>query len=774
VELELGLAYAAANQIPQGATELQKSLLAAGQYDHALTGMSLLELGRLALEQGKFEAAITYFHEATISGIHFERYDVVEEAFRLAAEAHLLSRKPGVYPPLTAAVNSPIMRRSRVLQVSLLASLAEHLCSAGDTSGAAAALAQARNAMVRREMSQGAAGSRVNYQAARLALHGGDAKAAGSSLASALTYQRASCKRLFQIGLVDGLYLSGAVTERVADQLYSDALREPTPIDWTLDPLDTLAMISTPHPLPYEHWFELALGRKEQEKALNIAERIRRHRFLTTQPLGGRLIALRWQLEGPPETLSPAAMLQRQDLLVKYSKSAELSRRAAEIKVQLQALPVAPRQDSQLKEQTNLLSELAKVSVAQESLLQLIALERVPSEFAFPPLRDTKQIQRELPDGTLVFYYFATSQNVHAFALTADRYGAFTVAQPAKVKADVAEMLRQMGNHDRTQPVDAEDLKANGWVAPAERLMSQLTNNTQQADWAKYRELVVVPDGVLWYLPFEALPVPGEDAKRPLLLTLPMRYSPTLGLAMADRWGNRPLARTAVVSSKLLPRDEDSFAAAASETITAALPGSVVINGDWRGSSAVFSTAFDRLIVLRDHEEADKFPFGWSPFLLDAGKPGSTLGEWMQLPFGGVDQIILPGVHTPAEYALKRGGTGDEIFLASCGLMASGCRTILMSRWRVGGQSTVELMREFAQELPHVPAANAWRRSVQLTSSRVLDPSLEGRLKSSGGRTLTADHPFFWSGYMLIDAGGAPTSEEKEDAQESLSKPARP
>ena len=39
-----------------------------------------VELGRLAFEQGKYDAAITYFHEATISAAFFERYDVMEEA----------------------------------------------------------------------------------------------------------------------------------------------------------------------------------------------------------------------------------------------------------------------------------------------------------------------------------------------------------------------------------------------------------------------------------------------------------------------------------------------------------------------------------------------------------------------------------------------------------------------------------------------------------------------------------------------------------------------
>ena len=51
----------------------------------------------------------------------------------------------------------------------------------------------------------------------------------------------------------------------------------------------------------------------------------------------------------------------------------------------------------------------------------------------------------------------------------------------------------------------------------------------------------------------------------------------------------------------------------------------------------------------------------------------------------GVDQVVLPGFHTPAETGLKRTATGEEMFQAVCGLMASGCRTVVLSRSRIRG-----------------------------------------------------------------------------------------
>jgi CHAT domain-containing protein len=754
VELELGLAYASANKIPQAASELSKSLLAGGQYDHPLTCVGLLELGKLAFEQGKYDSAITFFHEATISAVYFNRYEVMEEGFRLGALAHTVSGQKGIYPPLVPAAAAS--KRVPMVQTSILAALAEQLCSAGDLSDAASTIGQARGNLNRRDMALGAIGSRVNYQASRIALQSGDVRTGGSALATALTYQKGSSKRLFQIALADRLFTTGEVTERVADLLFTEVLREPLRTDWVLDPLDTLSIGLSAHPQPYEHWFELSLARKEQDKALNIGDRIRRHRYYATQPLGGRLLALRWVLEAPKEVLSDEALLQRQDLLVKYPKFAELSQQAKAVRDQLQALPLAPTEEADTKQQAALLAELGKLSAAQESILQVIALERVPSEFAFPPLRDTKDVQKQIPEGTLVFYYLATSRNVHAFAISNQRYGYFTVAQPAKVRADIGELLKSMGHHDRTQPLDAGDLKDEAWKTPADRLLGQLTNQTKPEEWAKYKELVIVPDSVLWYLPFEALPVKVGEATRPLISQVAIRYAPTLSLAMPDKRGLRPVPRTAIVSGKLLPRETDQAAAQERDQVAEAVPGAVILSEQPPATSSIFGATFDRLVVLADMEDPDRLPFGWSPLKLDAGKPGSTLSDWGLLPWAGVEQVVLPGFHTPAEYGLKKGGTGDEIFLSVCGLMASGSRTVLLSRWRVGGQSTANLMREFVQELPHEPAAAAWRRSVQLCSENLLDPAAEGRLKGSGTDGLKADHPFFWSGYLLVDTGLTP------------------
>ena len=128
---------------------------------------------------------------------------------------------------------------------------------------------------------------------------------------------------------------------------------------------------------------------------------------------------------------------------------------------------------------------------------------------------------------------------------------------------------------------------------------------------------------------------------------------------------------------------------------------------------------------------------------------------------------------------MRKGGTGEEVFLSVCGLMACGTRTVLLSRWRTGGDSSLQLVREFVQELPFSSAADAWQRSVQLGMERDIDVDREPRVKPGDlEASIKADHPFFWSGYLLVDTGGRPADEmaAKPDAKKPApaDKPAEP
>ncbi len=67
------------------------------------------------------------------------------------------------------------------------------------------------------------------------------------------------------------------------------------------------------------------MSKNEWDKAFNIADLSKRHRFFNALPLGGRLIATRWLFEAPAELLDKEALGQRQNLLVAYPEYPKLA-----------------------------------------------------------------------------------------------------------------------------------------------------------------------------------------------------------------------------------------------------------------------------------------------------------------------------------------------------------------------------------------------------------------------------------------------------------------
>jgi hypothetical protein len=257
-----------------------------------------------------------------------------------------------------------------------------------------------------------------------------------------------------------------------------------------------------------------------------------------------------------------------------------------------------------------------------------------------------------------------------------------------------------------------------------------------------------------------------------LISKVAIRFAPTVSLAMPDRRGPRPTAQTGVVMGRLFPRDDERMVEAAFTQLQDALPGAARLPNQLPAPSGTFAVVCPRLVVWSDLDDSDRGTYQWSPIPIDRGKPGSALVNWFPLPWGGPEQVLLPGFHTAAESSLKRGGDGDELFLACCALMANGARTILLSRWRTGGQTSYDLTREFAQELPHAPAAACWRRSVQLAIHSEIDPENEPRVDEfEAAKGLKAEPPFFWAGYLLVDTGANPNVAPPEAKAPPAEKP---
>ncbi len=477
IDVELGTALAAAGNTSAAVATLERSLVINGDMDHPLTGAALLQLGLLALDGGDFVRAGQYFREATFVTASFSAQPMgfsdpglLEEALRYGQLVHLMTNQPNVNPTLGPALTWVRNRGFAYLQGSLAVSLAENWALLGEKPAATTELGEARNLAGHGPMADSDLGARFNMVAALMGYQSGQLSAGEAPLHQALNYQQSGSLWMFQIRTVDNLYLSGVLNDRVAAQLYELLLRDPTPVDWAASPLESLSVLVNPHPTSYEHWFEATLqaAARMPELALEIADRTRRHRYLSSLPLGGRLLGLRWMLEGPKELLNDQVLLQRQELLTKFPHYSDLAEDEKKLFADLTAAPVVDDAADARREQARRLSEMASLGESQEAILREIAVRREPADLVFPPLRKTKDLQQALPEGHLLLAFFATSNdNLYGFLFSKDKYTTWTVTSPAAVNLHMIAMLRDMGNTDHNRQVSLQDLARTSWKKSA-------------------------------------------------------------------------------------------------------------------------------------------------------------------------------------------------------------------------------------------------------------------------------------------------------------------
>jgi hypothetical protein len=782
IDVQLGCAFAALGNDSQAKPLLEKSLITGGQYDHPMTSIALLELGRIALSGGDYNLSSRYFFESSVSAYNFYDPLVCEEALRRGALVHVLSNRPGTYAPLSRAADWAL-KDMRHLRVSLIASAAEIECLLDRPKAAQTMLDNARAVTARSDLPKSRIGARLSFAQALAAYQMGNVAGGDTAVNAALAFMQNGSVKLFQMYLADRSWQDRSLTARMTKDVFRFLLRDPTPADWADDPLESLSTLVFPHLQYFERWFDLAIENKDQDGrlALEITDLARRHRFLSQQELGGRLLNLRWLLESPLNSLSQQAALQRQTLLTQFPAYEKLSQESQSLREELNRMPLVPADTKAVKDQAAKFLDLDKVTRDQEMLLKVMAVRRSAADLLFPPARSMEDVQKQIPDGHVLLTFSIGSRSSYGFLMSNNKFGYWTLPAPQEVVKKLGVLLQGMGNYDESKVQTAADLASDSWRNLSRELLDNLTKDSQANLPYGFTELIIVPDHYTWYVPFDALCASPQGAPaKPLIEQIKIRYAPTIGLAIGDNRPRLESGRSLVAVGRLHVGDEDQVAEGAFAELLRALPQAEMLK--LRGlkmppAGVLLASLVDRLIIYADIAQPTTGPMQWSPLTGDKAGMGGTLSDWQRLPLDGPEQVAIPGFHTPCETGLKKlqlAEAGNDLFQATTGLMASGARTVLISRWRPAGRTSYDLVREFMQELPYVSAAQSWQRSVLLARQAQIAPESEPRVRLDGTAVPPrADHPFFWGGYLVVDTGTQPTpAATAEKAPDEGPKPA--
>jgi CHAT domain-containing protein len=296
---------------------------------------------------------------------------------------------------------------------------------------------------------------------------------------------------------------------------------------------------------------------------------------------------------------------------------------------------------------------------------------------------------------------------------------------------------------------------AEGWREPAGRLGAELLG--QVPDASRAPNLLIVPDGSLYQVPFEALPAgPGKAL---LVEKYAVSYLPSAALLLRDRprssylppWRRQwvgfgdPLLETRAA----MPGDEQwarlPQSARELDSIAQALPGRTTIHAgaaDQKHYLFDAATLGTPLLHFATHAVADTIDPNRSRMYFTP-EPGSQGSEYLfrtevqSLRLADTDLVTLSACDTETGKLVR--GEGVQSFSRS--FLAAGARSTVTTLWRVEDGATADFMQTFYQHLAKGEAKTEALRAAKLSF-----------LRESGPRS----QPRYWAAFVLNGDGQAP------------------
>jgi CHAT domain-containing protein len=344
--------------------------------------------------------------------------------------------------------------------------------------------------------------------------------------------------------------------------------------------------------------------------------------------------------------------------------------------------------------------------------------------------------------GVTIVEFSVTRRQVWAFVVSPTRVRARALAAtPPQLASLVARVRTQIQNRDLRVAASARELH-DAVIGPL------------AADLPAGRELIIVPDGFLWDVPFQALRAPSN---RYLIEDHAISYAPSMtALLRVQRGGLEPptAAGLLAVGNPTLPspggpqprritlmdgRLDPLPDAEAQVRQIAPLYASrtVLIGPDAKETTWKAEAPRHSVLHLATHGVLDDASPMHSFLLLsqaarDAGEDG-VLEAWevMDLPLRA-DVVVLSACET----ARGRVSSGEGVTGLMWSFFVAGAPTLVVSQWKVESSSSTAQMVAFHR---------AWRGGTTgVSKGRAVQQSMRALLE-----TPEYAHPFYWAGYIV-------------------------
>lgn len=367
---------------------------------------------------------------------------------------------------------------------------------------------------------------------------------------------------------------------------------------------------------------------------------------------------------------------------------------------------------------------------AEREYSDLVGLHAGLAEISPAAVPEPAELERELPADKALIEYVVGPRQVAVFVLRHDALHArLEPVRSLDLESRVTLLRDLIRRSDSTE-----------WRMPAHSLRQILVDPIEKAGWLDgAREIVIIPNGFLHYLPFAALVRPTRAGDRFLIDDYVISYLPT--------------AAALAISSSPPPASERLVALAPS------VSNLRFTSGEVRAVAAAFGHKGTAIVGSRATEtwfkqiagDYDIIHFATHGFF----NKTNPLFSGVQLEpdaqnDGRLEVYEILGLHLRAqlvtlsacETGLGSGyftevPAGDEFVGLTRAFLSAGASSVVATLWEVNDKSTAQLMQKFYRQV-----------SVQ-SPSLSLATAQRSILHSDSGH----QHPYFWSAFVLVGSG---------------------
>ena len=345
------------------------------------------------------------------------------------------------------------------------------------------------------------------------------------------------------------------------------------------------------------------------------------------------------------------------------------------------------------------------------------------------------------------------------FVVTPSQTYLFTIKRTANVQLPEVHVSRLNIQADvlaqQVEQLHRRAAERSPLFAASARTLYHLLIKPAQEQTAGRANVVIVPDGCLWNVPFQALPA---EADRYWLEDCAISYAPSLEvLHEMEQRPALPVTKAtnrlfALGNPRLSPADINP---AASEVADCPLP---TAESEVKALAAVVGPARSRVLLGAQATET-AFRAGAGNYgtvhlaahgFLDNRRP---LYSYLQLARGGeeteadgrLEAHEIMGLNLRAELVVLSAcstangqiSAGEGVIGLSWAFFVAGCRNTVVSQWQVNSESTAALMAHFYRAL----TTGQSRAQALRTASLALRQDARWR------------HPFYWAGFVMVGQG---------------------